>query len=40
MDFGFPERPKGMWRTSYDRIRQRAEKYETQCADYERWLWG
>ena len=40
MDFGFPERPKGMWRTSYDRIRQRAQKYETQCADYERWLCG
>ena len=38
MDFGFPEHPKGMRRTSYDRIRQRAEKYETQCADYERWL--
>ena len=33
MDFEFPVRPKGMWRTNYDRIRQRAEKYETQCAE-------
>ena len=35
-DFGFPERPRRMWRSKYERIKQRASGYEALCDHFER----